>query len=502
MARDVPVSSYEPTAQERASSETDSSDSTLLNRRSYLKTAGAAAAAAVGIAGAVPVAADEYDVVELSANERHVVRLGDGDIVENVLFDQRANNAQVVFNARATNWTIRNVGVVGRHKGRGAYIGCCDNGGGTSRIENVYLGDGALNQHRVGLGIWVAPDHSGHLDIERVNIQEMGDNSFYCSAPASSGGGTVSIDRCYSRDSWVSHYRLPDGEVTNSVAVNTAAHRDGRGVWAWGNAEVRNCHLQMNGRHNAFVAGDGASIDVWDTEWDNGRAGRGRITLHGENGRNPEDFVPDGCPSSAEMAASGEGESSGDDWDPETEGSRMEIEGVGEYRIEVDGSIEPAPEIAQWVTTGEAYDNDGGTGYAEWYLTGSHTAWLVNGKITAVETDAYEGDQELSFTLDGEAFDPADLEEEKRLEIEGVGEYRIEVDGSIEPAPEIAQWVTTGEAYDNDGGTGYAEWYLTGSHTAWLVKGEIVSIDTAPFDGNEDLEFSLAGEEINPQSLG
>ncbi len=287
-----------------------------LTRRSYVRSLTAVAAATTSVAGIGTVSADDdYELVELEAGERRVVEVGDGETLENKLYDQSADGAQTVITAYGSEWTVRNVGVRGENSGDDAQFGVADTGNATSTIENVYLGDGAIDRHRAGLGIWVSPDHNGHIDIERVNIQEMGDNSFYCSAPGSAGGGTVDIDRCYSANSWVAHFRLAEGSVTNSVAVNDENHQDGRGVWAWpsGPVEVRDCHIAMNGRHYSLVAGaDGPSrIDVYDTEYDttyNGGLNEphgGSVEFHGDNGTDPEDFVPEGCPTSPEGAATG-----------------------------------------------------------------------------------------------------------------------------------------------------------------------------------------------------
>ncbi|MHC3438092.1 hypothetical protein ACYJ1Y_08285 [Natrialbaceae archaeon A-gly3] len=289
-----------------------------LSRRSYVRSLAAVAAATTSVAAIGTTTADDdddYELVELEAGERRVVEVGDGETLENTVYDQSADGAQAVISATGTDWTVRNVGFKGKISGKDAQFGVADTGNGTSTIENVYVGDGAEDGHRVGLGIWVTPEHNGHLDIERVNVQEMGDNSFYCSAPGSAGGGTVDIDRCYSANSWVSHFRLAEGSVTNSVAVNDESHKDGRGVWAWpsGPVEVRDCHLAMNGRHYSIVAGakGPSQVDVYDTEYDTGYHGGvnepdgGTVDLRDGNGTDPEDIVPEGCPTSPEEAATG-----------------------------------------------------------------------------------------------------------------------------------------------------------------------------------------------------
>ncbi|PGF14373.1 hypothetical protein CP556_22055 [Natrinema sp. CBA1119] len=182
---------------------------------------------------------------------------------------------------------------------------------GISRIENVWIGDGAAYEEKGGTGLWVEPAHTGHLVIEGVNIQEMSDNAFYCSAMGAGGGGTVSLRNCYAADCWVSHYRLAEGRLENCVASVTDCrrYRQGRGVWAWapGPVEVENCHLDMNGNHYSFVAGandDPSHITVTDTQWDDGFHGGwaerdgSTIEFTAGNGTDPHNQLPDGCPAS------------------------------------------------------------------------------------------------------------------------------------------------------------------------------------------------------------
>ena len=306
--------------QNSRTSETDVAPSTggksTLTRRSYVRSIAAVATAAVGTAAVGTVTADEVETISLDAGEHRTIAVEDGETFEDVLIDCTADGAHVTVSAQGTDWTIRNVGIEGRVSGKNAVFGVADTGGNTSTIENVYLGDGATNGHRIGLGIWVAPEHDGHIDIERVNIQEMGDNSFYCSAPGNAGGGTVDMRNCYSANSWVSHFRLSDGCVENCTAVNDERHKDGRGVWAWspGTVEVTDCDLLMNGRHYAIEAGangSGTTVDVSETAFTTDFHGGtnavdgSTIDISDEPDRDPADELPDGCPDSASVAAAG-----------------------------------------------------------------------------------------------------------------------------------------------------------------------------------------------------
>ena len=301
--------------QKPRTSETDVAPSaggkSTLTRRSYVRSIAAVATAAVGTAAVGTVTADDVETISLDAGEHRTITVESGDSFENVLIDCTADGSHVTIAAQGTDWTIRNVGIEGRISGKDAVFGVADTEGGTSTIENVYLGDGADAGHRIGLGIWVAPEHSGHIDVDRVNIQEMGDNSFYCSAPGGAGGGTVDIRNSYSANSWVSHFRLSDGTVENCTALNDERHEDGRGIWAWspGTVEVVDCNLQMNGRHYAIEAGangNGSHVEVSGTEYSTDFHGGvnevdgSTVALADDCGTDPEDVRPDGCPKSAE----------------------------------------------------------------------------------------------------------------------------------------------------------------------------------------------------------
>ncbi|AGB16225.1 hypothetical protein Halru_1618 [Halovivax ruber XH-70] len=287
-----------------------------LGRRRYLQGIGAAGAAVVGIGATGVASATEYETITVGAGDHRVVSLGAGETFENTVIDVTADGASATIDAHASNTTIRNVGFEGRMDSPPTGImGVTEPGSGTSTVENVYLGDGASTGHRHGLGLWVAPEHSGHLVIDGVNIQEMGDNSFYCSAPG--GNGTVELRNCYSANSWVAHYRLAKGTVENCVALNDERHEDGRGIWAWapGTVEVRDCDLAMNGRHYAIAAGaNGASTTVegtnvrFDTGFHGGlkQANGSTISIDGETDDPDGSRIPAGCPTSAAEAASGQ----------------------------------------------------------------------------------------------------------------------------------------------------------------------------------------------------
>ena len=495
-------------------------------RRSYLALAGAVIGGGA-IAGSAS-ASEDYDVITLSRNERRVIRVGDNETFENVIFDQTASGAAAVLVAHGTNWTVRNVGWRGPISGENRAFTCSDRGGNTSVAENLYIGDGvvrdsASDRYDPSLGIWVDPRHSGHIDFRNIYIEGALDNAFYCSAPGYTGaGGTVHIDNCYTKDNDISHYRISSSgdKVTNCVAVNTSGY-NGRGVWAWGPGpvELENCHLDAGSGNYAIVAGSsnsgGCDIDCTDVQYNTDfkggiRDGYGStVTFNGNSGTNPQDFVPEGVPTSPEEAASGTSSGSENPEPSESDSDVLRMEGVGEYAFETDGSVEPSSELSRYLTEGEAYGDD----WADWYLTGSWTEWHVTGDFTTFEVDSYEDlDPDLTFYLNGDEVEPADLgvsgletdandddSSESILRMEGAGDYYFETDGSVEPDPDLAQYLTEGESYGDD----WADWYLTGSWTEWHVTGDFTTFEVGENEaGTLDLTFYLDGEEVDPEELG
>lgn len=319
------------------------------HRRSYLKVTGAAVLGTPFIGTAV---ASDHKTVTVPKNERKVVEVGDAETLENVTYDVTASGAGVTIVANGTDWTIRNIAVAGAvDMGNRTIIGAADTGGGTSRIKNVWLGDGCLRKEDGATGIWVDPDHEGHLEIERVNVQEMSDNGFYCSAPGTDwgSGGTVAIRDCYAANNWISQYRLAEGTIENCVASVTDSRekRHGRGIWAWspGPVKVRDSHFDMNGNHYSFVAGandKGSQIDVFDTEWNDEFHGGwrtiadGTVNFEGGNGNSPQNFVPQGCPTSAAEAVCAEKKKEN------SEGNESESENplIDDYRSTETGAVE------------------------------------------------------------------------------------------------------------------------------------------------------------------
>ncbi len=296
-----------------------------LPRRGFLHSVGGALAATALAGAGSTVSADDdaFETVELDPGEDKLVTLEDGETLENVLYDCSAEGARMTIAAHATDWTIRNVGIKGEFDvGQpDAAFGISDVGGGTSTIENVYLGDGAVfgTEATGETGFWVAPDHDGHIDFHNVNVQGFPDNGVYASAPAGAGDGTIHIDECYAANNYVSNFRIGSA---GSAVTNSSVHVDdgeygGRGVWVWspGECAVDNCDLDV-GQHNyaihAGANGAATTVSVTDTEYSTGFHGGttevagSSIELASDVGTDPDPVIPAGVPESAEEAARGD----------------------------------------------------------------------------------------------------------------------------------------------------------------------------------------------------
>jgi len=290
-----------------------------LTRRNYVRSfaAVATAAASLGVANTA-AAQDDYEVIEA---EGQTITVESGETWENKLIDMTTGQ-DIIITAHGNDWTIRNVGFEGENtSGAGSATFGISDDGGSSTIENVYLGDGSDERNGSSTGhgqtaFWVDPDHAGHIDFQNVNIQGFADNAIYASAPGNAGGGTIHIDSCFAANCYVSHYRLATegSKVTNSSVLVDEEGYAGRGVWGWapGTVEVENCQIEMNGQHTAIDAGangQGTNVVLRDTDYDE-QAGIAEhdgssVQLEGDSGTAPEAFIPSGTPTSAEEAASG-----------------------------------------------------------------------------------------------------------------------------------------------------------------------------------------------------
>lgn len=244
------------------------------------------------------------------ASERDAVRVESGETWENKLI-HLGDGGNISVVATGTNWTIRNVGVTGtwHHVTHESLFGLGDTGGGTSVVENVYIGDGdpSAGSGERGNSMWVTPNHSGTLTIRNVNFNIEGALGVYGSPPGRNSGGNrgdVHIDNCYARDAHHTAYRVSgnNDSVRNCVAYKTGNRAALRGVYverspSGGNTTLENVDVVTNG------AGVGVSVES-----------PSQVTMNGVrtddgtgDGGSPDHYVPEGVPTDAEMAANGDG---------------------------------------------------------------------------------------------------------------------------------------------------------------------------------------------------
>lgn len=443
----------------------------ILGRRSYLKLSGTAAAGLAGSALATTAAAADYETITLERGENRTITLEDGETFENVLIDQTAPGSAATVAAKGTDWTIRNVAWQGEFSARGRALGVADTGGGTSRIENVYLGDGV--DESVGgerhpmFGLWVDPAHSGHLQVENVYVEGAHDNAFYGSAPGSNSNGargTIHYKDSYAKDCWVSGFRIARGTVENCTAVNTDAGRNGRPLWVWpteahGDAvEVVDCDFVAGPYPYAVDIGrDGktTAVSMEGTNYSGGLQERGNVNLQESgNGTDPDPSVPDGTPTSPEEVFSGaatgttevassvetdEGDEEGGTDEPEEGESEdpRELENVvlfegsegGVTRYEfVAGEVEPTNYEGATIDDEDRVED----GVVQGVVANWRDAFRFSGEVERITVNGPG-----TVSIDGEEVDPADFGDElpKTLEIEGQGtpaSFEATIDGTVE----------------------------------------------------------------------
>ncbi|GKZ12533.1 hypothetical protein [Haladaptatus sp. T7] len=284
----------------------DTPDDSLLNRRSYLKFAGATAAA---FAAAGAANAKQYRTITVPAGDTKVITVGDGETFENVLIDMTADGASAMVQTSGSGWKIRNVGFKGTHPG-GHYLmvpGVSD-ANGTGLVENVYMGDGQVARTKSG-GIWVNANlpHRGTITFRNIHVAKMIDNGLYGSGPGARGyGGNLHVESSYFKANTIANVRLNAKarpcNVTNTVidtrgnqacgvGCSAPGSKNTRGVWSWyGETHLRNCDIV-----GSISTAHGGSVTKTNT----------RI------GGNADPTPPKGVPMTAKQAASGAGGSSG-----------------------------------------------------------------------------------------------------------------------------------------------------------------------------------------------
>ncbi|SEP73538.1 hypothetical protein [Natrinema salaciae] len=508
MARDFPVSDDGDSRDNSAENAADGSNSSLLDRRSYLKLAGTATVAATAT-GAASAAGEEYEVIEAD-NSNYF--LDDGEVFENKIIDFSNGNWFTII-ANATNWTIRNVGFRGVHDHDHNAIVARDDSGGTSTIENVYLGDGCVRPSTYSshgqCGIFVHRDHSGHLDIRNVYTEDWPNNGIYASAAAYDTPGTVTIENCFGKNNYVASLRVSDGgKVIDSVAYNDGNGRyTGRPFWGWGDQEVIGCDLDGGpyAGGDAIFGRSGSNTSVEDTRHTGyNMSGSGGYT-EGANvstSGTPDHSVPDGVPTSPEAAAGGSSntdvppqDESSDDTEEPSLANTIVFDGNGtadttSYEFVVSEAVEASTDEGATIDAAASVDGDRASGTVADYLD----AFRFDGQLERLTVDG-----DATVRVNGVEIDPDDIDD--------VLQDVVLVDGSPEDVTRY-EFTVSGEAersgYDGasiddedviEDGTVHgvvADW-----KDAFRYSGEI---EEMTLDGPGTV--SVNGEQVDPSDFG
>ncbi|WP_440771429.1 hypothetical protein [Natronorubrum sp. DTA28] len=417
MARDTAESDGGKNGGKRAFSGDYADNNTLLDRRSYLKLAGATTAAATAAAGAASASGDDYDVITARGQ---TIRLGN-ETWENKLIDVTGGGSITVVVEGAA--TIRNVGVEGLYQGS-SFIFSITNTGGTVTFENVYIGDGANKRgesfvHGPG-AIFYHRSANCRVEFDRMNVQGYPNNGFYCSNTAH--GGSVHWTNCYGKNNGVTTFRTGSGRDTleNCVAYNdntdystsygrwgNYSESHGRPLWHWGNQTMTatDCNFAAGSYGAAAITHQNGRIVLDGGNISGGTQGRVDTSRAGST---PDLSIPDGVPTSAEAAASG---SSGGSIEPrgDYEDLRHTYEFVAEgedeptdYYFEIeDGPIEPSTYNGATVEDDLMWISDDGTRAAGRVVDGRH-AWEFDTNIidATVEGPAHAVVNDVDSNLD------------------------------------------------------------------------------------------------------
>ena len=489
---------------ERITGDGDDGKSSLLDRRSYLKLTGATAASAVAAVGATS-AANDYDVIEVGAGETFRKSLSRGETWENVLIDITARGASYRITATTDNWTIRNVGIRGQldsTPGSQNFVVYVPSSGATGVIENVYLPGTSYSRSTSPFpsGIYVHFNHAGDLLVKNYYAANLPSHGIYGSDPGNwnnnGNGGTVRIHDSYAADTENSGFRIgSDGSyVDNCVSFRTV-----RGLWSrWANTEARGCDFGDN--NTDIVVGQSgysqSSTVTLDGTTCFGTVSEANGNLNGSSAGTPQERIPEGCPTTAEEAASGGQPVNLEDLPENT----ITITGQGEptkYHFETSGELTRNPERG----TLQTHDAIDGTTASGWVTRTSNVdGYRFDGELVDLGFDQGVA----TVTVNGQEIDPSQFgaddgttsepEADHTLTITGQGEptkYYFETSGTIERNPDRGDL----QAHDTIDDT---------TASGWVTRTE--NVDGYRFDG-ELLEVGfeqgaatveLDGEEIDP----
>jgi hypothetical protein len=406
-----------------------------LKRRSYLKFAGATAAA---FAAAGSATGKKYRTITVPAGTKKTIEVGDGETFENVLIDMTANGASAQILTTGSGWTVRNVGFKGTHPG-GHYLmtpGVSD-ANGTGLVENVYMGDGQVARTDSG-GIWLNANlpHRGTITFRNVHIAKMIDNGLYGSGPGAQGyGGNLHVESSYFKGNTISNVRL-NGKAQPCNVTNTVVDTRGnqacgvgcsapgskttRAIWSWyGETHLRNCDIV-----GSLSTTHGGTVTKTNTR----------------TGSDADLTPPKGVPMTAEQAASGAGGSSGNR-KQSTAKKRAKAQGLPNV-ISISSSNAGAPATYEFEVAGKVRkstdrgaskdDDDGITrGKAKGSVAGGTDSYQFSGTLVSFSLD---GNATVFFN--GTKVTPGKLGLPKTIVIdgsvnEGSNAYSFDVGGSV-----------------------------------------------------------------------
>lgn len=517
------------------------------DRRSMLKLTGAVAGSAV--AASTVSASEDYEVIEARGQ---TIQIGDGETLENVLFDMTTGQGVTIVTRHSTDWTIRNVGFHGYNEGSGFRMGLSDAGGGNSLVENLYLGDGSAKVgdfvHGPG-AIFLGPEHDGHITFRHCNVQGYPNNGFYCS---NASPGTVRFEHCLAKNNGVANFRTDHGEIHNCVAYNDNtsygwdggySEENGRPTWFWASGPVDIYDSNLSGqnwtRNRVLIAGANNSpstvrMHSGAIEGNVHEANGSSITVDSSVGSSPDLSVPEGCPTSAAEAASGggssgsggsggdDGDESDDDWDRRFV---YELVGDGEptdYYLEVEGApLERSTFNDATIDEEFTWISDDGTRAAGRVVDGRH-AWEFDELLLDVTVeggaDALVDERESNLdrypqpgaTGDDWKGDMPWHEDDYRFVYELVAEgedeptdYYIEVeDGPIVPSEFNGATIEDEYMWVSDDGTRVAGRVVDGRH-AWEFDELLTDVTVdGPADALVDERPSNLGRYPQPGATG
>ncbi|WP_137287219.1 right-handed parallel beta-helix repeat-containing protein [Halorussus salinisoli] len=509
-----------------------SSERSLLDRRSYLKMAGAAAAsvAAAGASSSSAKAAS-YDTIEVPANTKKTIEVGAGETFENKLIDITADGAHVKLTTSGSGWTVRNVGVKGKNNNMDGtygtfYLRCTEEG--EALAENIYLGDGSVDRcGHAAVSDW---DNHGTVTIRNIHVQGWSADGMYMShagVSESHGMGETHVENAFLKNNNIENCRLgtPGSYIKDSVihvesqdAVpsNQSGQVNARGLWFKEQSGMKavNCDISVSGSHAVFASDNGSgTLENCRVEGPvNGEVEQ--VNVSGS----PDVSPPGSVPMSAEEAASGEIDSSSntssssntdgdggteDDGTDQQSGDSNEsgdqTDGQGDllelvpdesassvkYEFTVEGSVRKRTSGDSGHVSEESdsvTDNGDGTvtvtGVAG---NGYGDAFFVDGAITAMDLD----ESVWTLHLAGNEVSVDDLTLPNKLVIDGGNRPRQACDYAFEVSGSVRKSTDLGSVQKNDSvSDGTITGSVFGGKDGYRFSGDVTGFD---LDGPADI---------------